>query len=312
MSQLITRNNRPDLMQTVFVHTNAKQMLGAIVSAHSLKRNSRSPNSFAVSILNKEEHTFFKEFEGKKFLRAGKWRKWENGDLQSFTPTRFMVPELMGYQERAVVIDPDVFAVGDVAELFSKDMQEAAVMAKHRPGHNKLANYVASSVMLLDCAKLKHWKVKEQFASMFEGKLDYEDWNTLQREPEGSVKFLDSVWNDFDNLNRNTKLLHNTKRNTQPWKTGLPIDYMNRLPGFLAWLPVSGFKMKGNYRKHPDLLQEELFFSMLRECLDLKLVDDAMLRDEIAQKHIRDDAQVLLEKARPVSAVLADVQNRAA
>jgi len=33
-------------------------------------------------------------------------RPWFNDDLQSFTPTRFMPPELMAYQGRAVVIDP--------------------------------------------------------------------------------------------------------------------------------------------------------------------------------------------------------------
>ena len=40
-------------------------------------------------------------------------------DLQSFTPLRFMPPQLMGYEGRAIVIDPDVFAVGDVYELLT-------------------------------------------------------------------------------------------------------------------------------------------------------------------------------------------------
>ena len=50
---------------------------------------------------------------------TGVKRNWRNDDLQSFTPLRFMPPELMGYQGRAVVVDPDVFAVGDVFELLT-------------------------------------------------------------------------------------------------------------------------------------------------------------------------------------------------
>ena len=47
---------------------------------------------------------------------------WRYDDLQSFTPLRFIPPELMGYQNRAVIIDTDIFAVGDVWELLSRDM----------------------------------------------------------------------------------------------------------------------------------------------------------------------------------------------
>ena len=34
------------------------------------------------------------------YLRDGEWRPWVRDDLQSFTPTRFMPPELMGFQGR--------------------------------------------------------------------------------------------------------------------------------------------------------------------------------------------------------------------
>jgi hypothetical protein len=296
----------------IYVHTNAKQMVGAIVSMHSLKRNSAAPDTFNVEILNKEHFGFFKDFEGRKFLRGGKWRKWDNDDLQSFTPTRFMPPELSGYQGRAIVIDPDVFAVGDVSRLFMRDMEGAAVMAKPRPGHKDTNDYIASSVMLLDCTKLEHWRVEEQFASMFEGKLDYDDWIVLRHEPKGSVKFLEPFWNDFDHFGPQTQLLHNTKRNTQPWKTGLPIDYTNRLPVILRWMPVSGFRLRGKYKAHPDHLQEELFFSLARECVDQRKLDPSFLREEMKRNHVRHDAAQLMEKARAVDQILAEAQSRAA
>jgi hypothetical protein len=297
------------MKNTVFIHTNGKQIAGATISQYSLKRQSRSPEAFDVKILLKEDYTFFKDFEGRKFLRSGGQRAWKNDDLQSFTPTRFMPPELMGYQGRAVVIDPDIFAIGDIQELFTRDMKGAAVMAKGRPGHNGRKDYIASSVMLLDCAKLTHWNVKEQFASMFEGKLDYENWITLSREPKGSIGYLEDEWNDFDTLTARTKLLHNTKRNTQPWKTGLPIDYTARVPFLSKFLPDNGIRLWGKYKKHPDPRQEELFFSFVKECLANGSMSDAMLRDEMNKNHVRHDALELVKHVRGVDVILSEVRN---
>ena len=75
-------------------------------------------------------------------------------DLQSFTPLRFMPPELMGYEGHAVVVDPDVFAVGDIHELLSRDMQGKAIIGRPRSGTKGAEGGIATSVMLLDCAKL--------------------------------------------------------------------------------------------------------------------------------------------------------------
>jgi hypothetical protein len=293
---------------TVFIHTNGKQMAGAIVSAHSLKRNSKQPDAFEVRITAQEDFPFFAEFEGRKFRRAGGWRTWRNDDLQSFTPVRFMPPELMDYQGRAIVIDPDVFAVGDVNELFDRDMQGKSVMARPRPGHNGRDDYIASSVMLLDCARLKHWNVHRQFEALFSGALDYDDWIVLANEPKGSIGFLGNEWNDFDRLTPATRLLHNTKRRTQPWKTGLPIDFTNRIPLISKLLPENGIRLWGKYKRHPDLRQEALFFSLLKECLAAGEITLDMLKSEIAQDHLRHDAVEMTSRAQPLDSVLNSVK----
>ena len=136
----------------VFIHTNHKQYVGALVSAHSMRRNSRRPDTFDVELIELKDHMdIFGKYEGRDYLRDGVSRTWLNDDLQSFTPLRFMPPELMNYEGRAVVVDPDVFAVGDVGELLERDMQGKSVCCCYRAGHP------ASSVMLMDCAKLENW-----------------------------------------------------------------------------------------------------------------------------------------------------------
>lgn len=299
------------MKNTVFIHTNGKQMVGAIVAKHSLKRNSANPDAFDVRIVAQEDFPFFKEYEGKKFLRGGNWRTWKNDDLQSFTPVRFMPPELMEYKDRAVVIDPDVFAVGDVNELFNRDMEGKSVFAKPRPGHKGKQNYVASSVMLMDCEKLKHWNVRNQFEAMFEGKLDYEDWIELRTEPLSSIGHLESYWNDFDRLAPDTRLIHNTKRRTQPWKSGLPIDFTNRPNVLLRLLGVSGYKKKGVYLAHPDPKQEQFFFALLKECLDAGEVTISQIEQEMAANHIRHDSLDVVKNVPSVEAILSDLKTAA-
>jgi len=292
---------------TVFIHTNEKQIVGAIVSAYSLKRNSPNADKFEVRILEVKDFPFLTARHGQPFLRGGVHRIWHIEDLQSFTPLRFAPPELMNYQGRAAIIDPDIFAAGDVWELLSRDMQGKALMCRARGGHNGRKEYLASSVMLLECAKLKHWRVEKNFGEMFDFTRDYLDWISLALEPRETIGLLEEGWNHFDTLNEKTKLLHNTKRRTQPWKTGLPVDFTPREvhKGMIStgWMIGAVNALLGTaspfatYKRHPDPRQEEFFFGLLRECLDQGLVTESMLRGEMAKNHIRHDSLGMLQRA---------------
>jgi hypothetical protein len=298
----------PTMKNCVFVHTNHRQMVGALVSQYSLRRNSAHADKFDVRIIDTADFPFLRAREGQLYLRDGLKRQWLMGDLQSFTPLRFAPPELMGYQGRAIVIDPDVFAVGDVFELLFRDMAGKALMCRARKGTKGLA----SSVMLLDCAKLRHWRLEEQFGEMFDLERDYMDWISLKLEPRESIGLLEPEWNDFDNLTPGTKLLHNTKRWNQPWKTGLPVDFTpaERTRSFapLGWVrrarqAVFGrYGMLGHYKAHWDPNQERFFFGLLRECLEKGIISESMLRDEMRRNHVRHDAFEVIERTPPLAA----------
>ncbi len=296
----------------VFIHTNHKQWLGAVVGQYALRRNSAHNERFDVRIIHYKDHPFLRRREGELFLRDGGKRAWRSDDLQSFTPLRFMPPQLMGYQGRAVVIDPDVFAVGDVWELLSRDMQGRALMCRPKSGAKGKRGCLASSVMLLDCARLTHWRCEEQFNEMFEFKRDYMQWVCLKYEDPETIGLFEPQWNDFDHLDPDTKMLHNTKRRTQPWKTGLPVDYRPadtfRLFPPKHWLrrarrAVFGdYGLAGSYRRHPDPNQERLFFALVRECLDKGILTEEVLRQEMARNHLRHDALSLIERTPPLAA----------
>lgn len=291
-----------DRRPCVFIQTNKKQLTGALVSAYSLKRNSARPDSFDVRLMHQEDYPCIWNKEGRIYLREGVKRIWHNDDLQSFTPLRFLPPELMGYQGRAVVIDPDIFAMGDIWELLSRDMHGKAIMCR---GGNARKKY-ATSVMLLDCSKLKHWNMEAQLNEVFGLTRDYIAWMGLKDEPEDTIGLLENEWNDFDRLTPATKLLHNTGRRTQPWKTGLRVDFMPvdrvEFMPFWSWLMTARRKLfgeyglMGRYRRHPDPNQEAFFFGLLRECVDNGSITEDFLREEMQRNHIRHDALDLIRR----------------
>ena len=292
----------------VFIHTNERQWLGALVSRYSMTRNSAHADRFDVEILSSADHPFLRDRDGQVYQREGERVTWRYDNLQSFTPLRFSPPEKMGYEGRALVVDPDVFAVGDVWELLSRDFEGKALWCRPRSGSKGLAGGLASSVMLLDCAKLTHWRCEQQFDELFRFERDYMKWILLQYEPRETIGRFEDEWNDFDRLTPQTKLIHNTKRQTQPWKTGLPVDFTaarKRVKPLnpATWLrPLTRKRALERYQPHPDPNQERFFFGLLRECVETGVVSEEMLREEMRKDHVRHDALEVLERTPKLAA----------
>jgi hypothetical protein len=293
---------------TVYIHTNHKQWLGAVISKYSIERNSRHSDRFDVQFIEVSDFPCMAEREGQLYRRDGEMRPWLNDDLQSFTPLRFAPPGLMGYEGRAVIMDPDIFAVADIWELLSRDMEGAAIMCRPKSGRKGRKGAYASSVMLLDCARLAHWQFERDFAEMFDPvKRDYMDWVSLKLEDPATIGLFENEWNDFDTLTERTRLLHNTKRKTQPWKTGLRVDYRPadtfQLFPPRHWLRrgrralFGDYRFAGRYQPHPDPKQEAFFFGLVKECLEKGILTEQDLVAEVDRGHLRTDAFDLVEQA---------------
>lgn len=305
---------------TVFIHTNAQQYVGAKVGEYALRKNSRHNDKFDVKILHLDDYPHLKKREGQTYLRKGTVVTWNNRDLQSFSPLRFLPPQELGFSGRAIVIDPDIFALGDVYELLNRDMQGKAIWCRNVLREDGKSSYFNSSVMLMDCAKLSHWKWNDRIDQMFRHEWDYGEWIFLRTEMPDTIGHLEPEWNDFDTLSERTKLLHNTERSTQPWKTGLPVDYnLNYKTAPRAKVTLNPrtwvarakqavrpapqvAQVQERYLQHPDHRQEHLFYSLLGECLASGAFTLEFLRKEIEKKHIRPDS---LELARCVYAEAA-------
>lgn len=284
-------------MNKVFICTNNKQLLGALVSKFTLEHTTRHPSQFTVEILNVDAIQPFINFHGKRYLRSGQLVRFEPQDLQSFTLARFMPPELLGYRGKAIVIDPDVFAVRDIAPLFELDMGGASIACR------RYGSGWGSSVMVLHCATLTHWKINDFFHKLESRALDYQVLMTLGYEQR--VMELDTTWNSFDHLDATTKLLHFTQRRTQPWKTGLTTDFIvyNRpkpLFGIIprVWVQYVLGRQPHTYVRHPDPNQEKFFFTQLAGALAHGYVTHEFLHAELECQHVRRDVFKCLAAAQ--------------
>jgi hypothetical protein len=278
-------------MNTVFIFTNDKQMLGAKVAKFALEKHRNDPASFRVEIVRVEKAAAFQNFVGKKYLFGkDEWRTYTLDDLQSFTLTRFMPPALMGYQGYAIGIDPDIFALTDVSELFTMDLGGHTIAACRKK------DAWDSSVMLMDCAKLK-WNIETILADLAAGNRAYMRVMTLDGE---DVTEIPRLWNNLDTLTPNTKMLHTTGRMTQPWKTGLPIDFTrNTMPKYFGLIPREPIhkllgKYETHYQPHPDKGIERFFFDLLKEALGAGAITEAELDNAIMAGDVRKDAKELL------------------
>lgn len=297
---------------TVFIHTNDQQIVGALVGAFSMKQASASPDAFDVRLIRLEQTPELFGRDGQTYLRKGRRATWYNRDLQSFSPLRRMVPQLMGFHGRAVVTDPDIFAVGDIYELLTMDMEGKAILCRHiQSGYKDSGNaFYASSVMLLDCAKLKHWDWDHDIKEMFAGRLDYGPWIGLTSEDPQTIGNLGEEWNSFDKLEPRTRMLHMTERSTQPWKTGLPVDFdLNTQAagagGLRAMARVARNLLGGagrtsepsltHYQRHPDPAQERFFFGLLKGALEAGEIDEAFVHNRMRAKDVRPDAFEILK-----------------
>ena len=197
----------------IFIQSNSSQSIAAKVAKYSFERF-----GCHVEIMYVEENKILKDKLNKRMLRDKKIVKYKN-DLQSFTLLRFFAPALNNYNEKILVVDPDIFALKCPKELFSEiDNNEHDIACTFYNGLPR------SEMMLLNAKKV-NWNFKDIIEKLFNFELDYSDLMNLSFHKNLKIKNINKKYNSHDNINSDTVLLHTTNRLTQPWKEGLKINF---------------------------------------------------------------------------------------
>jgi hypothetical protein len=172
----------------IFLGTEAKQFRAERMFIRSIAQARDPSRRYEVYLMN--------DLAG--FDRRG----WKTG----FTNYRYAIPALAGNRGRAIYNDVDQIYLGDPGELFDRDMKGKGVLG---------INERETSVMLIDCERMADvWRLeyaqegrKHKF---FRSQMHDRDlWGPMP-----------GVWNarDWEYQEGDSKLLHYTTLQTQPWR----------------------------------------------------------------------------------------------
>ncbi len=177
---------------------------------------------------------------------------------------RFCVPSMFGYEGRAIYLDADQLVLGNVAELLECLDEEHAVALVQRPegtfGGRPVEPRNETSVMVLDCAKLKQWDPDHLFENVVAngralcpGQIHYKSFQRLTWLDPALIQPLDPCWNHYNLLRADTKLVHFSHVREQPWKRpSHPLtDLWDR---WLAETLDAGFLTRGDLLREVALL----------------------------------------------------------
>ena len=141
-------------------------------------------------------------------------RDLRNQPRTPFSFQRFLIPELCGFQGRAIYLDADMQVFSDIAALWNHPMEGHDLLAVREGNSGRRGQF---SVMLLDCARLR-WRVEDIVTALDEGRFTYEQLMQEMCVAPSVGRTLSPAWNCLEKHESGvTKLLHYTDMDTQPW-----------------------------------------------------------------------------------------------
>lgn len=171
-----------------------------------------------------------------------------------FSFCRWQIPELCKYHGRAIYMDADIAVIDDIRKVWDPEMSLPALA---RPTADKR---FYTSVMVLDCAELTHWKYQELLSRVRMRPTHYAGimWASLVSPYHHDFGDLPGHWNEMDQLKQRTSAVHYTDLQRQPWR----------------------------FAGHPVGL---LWHTLLRSAVRENAIPEALVREEIAKGHVRHD-----------------------
>ena len=147
----------------------------------------------------------------------------------NFGFVRFLVPQMNGYQGKAIYIDADQLVFTDINELAQELDDSHTIALVNQPvgffGGKPVGQHNQTSVMVLDCGKLRDWNPETMFSHVVanraernEGQIHYRDFMMLTWFDQSQIKAIDPRWNHYNIVEPDTKLTHFSYVRNQPWK----------------------------------------------------------------------------------------------
>lgn len=138
----------------------------------------------------------------------------ENRPRTPFSFQRFLIPELCGYDGRAIYLDADMQVFQDIAQLWTFPLAGNDLQIVSEAGDGRRPQF---SVMVLDCGRLR-WNIDHIVESLDAGRFTYADLMYEMCVAQAIGCEISADWNALERYDQGrTCLLHYTDMNTQPW-----------------------------------------------------------------------------------------------
>lgn len=234
----------------VFVGAEPEQELAVAVLADSIQRHS----SLAVAVCSLAEADIVIPMP----------RAESNRGKTPFSFQRFVIPQLCGFEGRAIYVDSDMQVFKDIRGLWDTGEEDYDLLTvqprpdTHRPPQN--------SVLVLNCGALK-WEINDIVDCLDRGDLTYaklmQDMVVNNQPPKRSVP---DVWNSLEHyVPDETALIHYTDMADQPW-----VSHRNPLG--------------------------HLWFKALFAALDAGAVSERLVEEAIRFGHVRPSLGIQVER----------------
>lgn len=250
------------------------------VAKHSYEKHNPDLN---VYVDNLEDHPKLLRCHNQAFYRGKFKLNWDSTKHQGFFPVRFLCCETHRINNRPekwiLVVDPDIFCLKNIEVL------ETYIQQAENDNINIIAFAALSSCMLLNTESID-WSEDFLIQDMFTKHNDFDNWMYLRGH--GKQINLPKIFNQSDTISPETVLLHTTKTETQPWKTG--IKYQEWELHNKIYDPNA---KQLTFKDHPDELVKNTVFNLFREAYENNLFSDDEIDTSIENRALRPDIKLV-------------------
>jgi hypothetical protein len=195
----------------VYVATTEDQMLSVKVLEYSIKKHA----SMSVFVYPLQESG----------IEIPVPKDPANRPRTPFSFQRLLIPELAGYQGKAIYLDSDMQLFKDIKLLWNALPKGASMNTVISAGCS--GRKPQFSVMVMNCAILR-WNINDIVQSLDSGELDYADLMYQMSIADNIERSVGPEWNSLEYYKEGeTALLHYTDMPTQPWiYSANPLGYL--------------------------------------------------------------------------------------
>ena len=266
----------------IYIQSNKYQKIAAKISAYSFERF-----GLKTEYINFEDNKILNKYLFYHYLIKDKTCIFKD-DLQSFTILRFLAPQINNYNDKILVIDPDVFALKDPTHMIDliSNFDIACTFRNNNP---------RSEVMLINSNKVK-WNFENICQKVFNKQLDYSQLMNLNFDPNLKIKEINKKYNSIDVVDKDTILLHTSNRITQPWKEGLAINFERhnlKIKDYLKFYIRKFFNLKydqymfaNKFIKHPNRNVYNIIKNLFNEAIKENFIHNNEIEDAVHKGYI--------------------------